>query len=439
MRLLLEMCRWCFVVSCDIVIPPIVSKYTGKRLCDAMSVKRGERLFDVVRRNVKDVYEQRAVYNHCLFEHISPILDERAIVAERKRPRLLTGIEDEFFEFENALSFLTQHTPTRMKTLEQLEGNYHKSIQQVKHSQRAAVSALQTRQALEMDMITSTGECEKLELETMVTQHVSEMDAVVAHWHKELTDLHQRQLTEYKALVMEVFLSESKTSHPVTALGWQREYRRPEIVGLTWQSMWPVSVSTNEAFKTRLVRCTSMQGDFLDSLITPLLVEPESFLDPEELIACKVDKVRSAVVLGFDTRLCLNSNQDSLISRVIDGDAPSDCRWPSLAHQLEKVKMQGPDSLFVTRHSNLANGVVAIFHCANDTCLPSILQWCDCMHVERLFVPHAIVPDLLAPGASEAGSDLVSIVTAGVRQLSNVVSDQALREIVFVHSVPSNV
>jgi hypothetical protein len=61
------------------------------------------------------------------------------------------------------------------------------------------------------------------------------------------------------------------------------------------------------------------------------------------------------------------------------------------------------------------------------------------MHVERLFVPHAIVPDLLAPGASEAGSDLVSIVTAGVRQLSNVVSDQALREIVFVHSVPSNV
>ena len=441
-----EMCRWCYVVNEDVVIPPIASRYNGRMLNDPIIVRKGEHVFHAIRNSVEDAFELRAVYNHFLFERLPSLFEssgcyQKGSNSTKSQARPPTGIADEFFEFESALEFLTLHNPTRMKALEQLELNYHKAIQQVKQERVSAISSLQTRQSLEMDMLTSAGQCDKRELEALVSQHVAEMDAVVAHWDKELSSLHRRQLAEYKELVMEVYCSEKSLSQSARRSDYNiAEYRRPEIPGLRWQSLVPVSVSTHAAFRTRLVRLTHMEGDFIESVIVPVLPDADPRLDPEEQVLAAPSKVKSAVVLGCHAGFEFKSNQDAALSKIVDLAAPGDCRWPSLAEQRRAVAGSAGESKYVvTRHSNLGHGVVAIFHCMSESSISEIVEWCDCMHIERLFLPHAIVPDLLAPGASSEQSDLVAVTISAVRRLSNVVSDPGLRELVIVSPAGTNV
>jgi len=209
------MCRLCALAPVDLEIPPVRAKYGPERFLNKLiPVSKGEFVLDAIKKSVKDPFEQMAVYDLFMaslssFSGIAVPTSAAPVTAVCVKE----GVSEEIIEFEKALGLLQQHNPTRMKTLEQLEGNFHKAVQTVKQQRSSALSSLHRRQALEMDMLSSETMDKKImksELEALVSQHVSEMDSVQAHWKREVKKAQDRQLKEYRDLVLEVFESEKK-------------------------------------------------------------------------------------------------------------------------------------------------------------------------------------------------------------------------------------
>lgn len=406
---------------------------------------------DRIRQLLEDPFAQRAVFDYA-FDVIINQLDKISPPEIRisPTPRPLSGISDDVYIFHDALEYLTTHNPTRMKTIEQLELNYHKAVYSVKQQRKSAMTGLQTRQSLEMDILTAKGRYDKAELEALVLQHVQEMDAMVSHWAEEIRSVQNRQLREYKELVMEVYESEkSESSHRTNRYLTPRTYARPEVAGLTWISMTPVAAIPVRDHRARLIRVTHMKGDFLSRVVCPTVMTAEtSELDPEELLAVRsaAEEPVSAVLLGVSKRsLEFNSNQDADLLNILDNNCPTDCRWPSLVDQIKTLRSMyaggiPPDrNFFISRHSNAAYGVSLIFHAMLDwdqsEVIQDIIAWAEIFGVERLFLSSALVPDLRAPRAQDLSSvenATYTSVVGAVRRLSNVVEDPALGEIVIV-------
>lgn len=435
------MCRLCFVAETDFEILPIRSKFNRNRFLNSETilVNKGERLLDRITSVVANPFEQLALHSYVLKSITESTVGLSVGKDGSVFPEYLivSGVKNEWLEFEDALNFLAHHNPTRMKTIEHLELNYRKAVSQSKTQRASALASLQTRQSLEMDMLTSQQSYAKSDLEALVQQHCSEIDALEDHWASAIRNVQQRQLQEYKDLVMEVVQRET---FPPT---WYepREYSRPEIMGLSYMSMHPVAVSSSIGNKARLVRISHMRGDFLSSLISSKILSiDQSNLDPEEQCASNstVHEISSAVVLGTSSRsFSFKSNQDTELLRKIDSESPADCRWPSLLEQVELLRSSESSAIRKTRHSNLGHGICALYHLlvrdVDESTLVTILKDCEFLGVRRVFIPSFLVPDLRAPSIADLdGTNVIPIVPLAVKRLSNVLSFPSLDEIVLV-------
>ena len=437
------MCRLCAVAPLDFEIPPLKSKFNPERyLNKTIPVRRGEFVLEEIRNYVKDPFEQLALYDLFLAS-----LSGQRMVADRSPsdppPAFVEGVSAEIIAFEKALTYLERHNPTRMKTLEQLEQNYHKSVQTVKQQRAAALSSLHTRQALEMDMITSqAGGYEKSELKALVNQHVSEMDSIHCHWEKEVRGTQQRQLKEYKELVQEVFESEKgKVSSPQTVK--KRIYKRAQLAEAEFVRMMPLAVRPDLSRPVRVIRSTEFKGDFISSIFSRNIVagrDSPPDLDPEEQCCLVSSHVKSAAIIGIhpDEAGKKKSNQYMELLDFVDSVCPTDCRYPSLSEQLAHVGSSlrdGRGVAAVTRHSNLGNGVSIIFHLleCNQEIFKSVLGMCDCLGIERIFAPHIIVPDLRVPSVTGMHPLVQPLLISAARQLSNFISNPSLDELVVIY------
>ena len=434
------MCRFCCVSAVSLEIPRIPSKFNKQRSLniDPIPVNSGECVWEIIQGSVKCPYEQLAIHEFALkliaeYHEGANLAD---VVSEQLPMILAVGVEEEWLEFERALAFLASHNPTRMKTIEQLELNYRKSVLTSKQQRHSALTSLQTRQSLEMDMLQQSSSSSRSELESLVHQHCSEIDGLVAFWDAEIQSVRLRQLCEYKDLVTEVVHSESAAAS-IVKNNRHREYRRPEVVGLEWISMKVVAVRPSLHHKTRLVRISIFQGDFISSLISPKIADSSGILDPEELcVLSNSDSVASAMVLGTSSSsFTFNSNQDIELVRRIDNESPADCRWPSLTEQVESLRQKCP-SVGKTRHSNLGHGITTIYH-MQPCCFSSESVWlklfedCEGSGINRVFIPSELVADLRAPVVH--GVESQQIVEAVLKRLSNVFDNVSLDELVVVY------
>lgn len=429
------MCKLCAVAPIDFEIPPVRAKYNRNRFINkTIFVGKGEFVLDEIRKVVKDTFEQLAIYDL----YLSSIPASEFTFEERgEAPKIKIvkeGVSEEILVFERALTYLQEHNPTRMKTLEQLEAHYNKAVQSVKQQLDSALSSLHTRQALEMDMINNqVGGHQKADLETLVNQHVTEMESVLSHWRQQVRQLQQRQLKEYKELVMEVFESEKgkETSHPLIVK--KRVYCRPQLTEAEFVRMMPIAIRPDPVKPVRVLRVTEFIGDYISAVFRPGLSDM-SDLDPEEQ-CLRFPKVKSAAIMGTHADLLAQANQRVELLNLIDSACSADSRYPPFQDQLESVKSIDKGQIAITRHSNLGNGVSVIFHIldCDEAVFEYLLRICDSLGIKRIFSPHIIVPDLRVPSVTGAHLSVQPILISAARRLANFISNPSLDEIVFIN------
>ena len=413
--------------------------------------------------SAKDFFEKEYV-----FEYVLGKIGDAGALAQMHAPLhaedpsfIPDGVSNDFKTFAIALAHLALHQPTRMKAIEQLEVRYHKSVSLAKAQRRQALTSLQTRQALEMDMLSGRG-CGRVELELMVHQHVSEVEGLTDFWAKEIAGLLSVQLREYKELVLEIHAEGGARSGAMVgippadvsaaALGCvsaaaNRDvsspamphvigvsppisycFQRPEIPGTQWRGLQAIAAQTDLTRPARLIRLITLKGDFLSTALAPLVHQDDMNVDPEIVSA---PAISSAVVLGFSQGLRMQSNQDAEVLRLMDA-APADCRWPSFQSQIEAIPPNAP--LFLTHHSNLANGVKCIFHMSTEDGLESVFRRADALGIVRVFVPEILVPDLRCPSIAPSGCGMGALAAGAARALPNSTANMCLREIVLIRA-----
>jgi len=443
------MCRLCYIAETDFSVPPIMSKFNKDRFLNAKSleIKKGENVMDGISENGGlNIYEQLSLHTYvmkCLAEHRDGDRIEKDPSSDSEQSQIASGVTQEWQEFESALQFLSRHNPTRFKTIEHLEQNYRISLSQAKQQRASALSSLQTRQSLEMDMLTAQSNYAKSDIEALVQQHCAEVDALVDHWAETIRGIQQRQLVEYRDLVMEVVQSELSGREQIFRNNFHelRQYFRPEIPGLNYLFMRPVCVNKFREHRVRLIRVSHMEGDFLSSLVVPRVPEmDQSVLDPEEQCASNdvMDEVISAIILGCSSpRFEFKSNQDQELLRKIDTESPSDCRWPCLLEQVELLRSLRESPIRKTRHSNLGNGISVIYHIdfarIDSEKIQAVFKDCELSGVRRVFIPDVLVPDLRAPSVqTQGGVDVASLAIPALKQLSNVYHGPSVDEVVII-------
>lgn len=422
----------------------------------------GQKIWEILESHIEDPFARNAFYESLL----KGFVDVRSSVVKgedegSEQVGFLDGIPPEYIEFHEALNFLRIHNPTRMKAIEQLETNYHRAVQLLKVQKRSALTSLQTRQSLEMDMLTNQRDFSKPELEALVGQHIAEVDGLVSHWEEEIRTLQTVQLKEYRELVMEVYCSEKmgklevRRENVVVGKSMRGKWERPILPpGTEWIKMVPIAaLGPGTGPGARCVRLIHLRSeDYVSSVINPIIAPNEEF-DPEEL--CFVEEsntVVCGVVLGAFADLGLKSNQDIQLLKILD-KCPVDCRWPSFVDQIATVRMSGESGrergrVVVTRHSNLGLGVKFILHkiFENDDIVRiedvvELLEIADSLRIERLYVADVFAADLRSPTVIDKSTrpdrarEFLHVLKIAISRLDNQFSNPAkLREIVVIES-----
>eukprot|EP00440_Ansanella_granifera_P064753 gb/GFBE01070207.1/.p1 GENE.gb/GFBE01070207.1/~~gb/GFBE01070207.1/.p1 ORF type:complete len:277 (+),score=58.38 gb/GFBE01070207.1/:1-831(+) len=115
-----------------------------------------------------------------------------------------------------AYDFLLRHRPSFFRTIGTLEESYLKGIRDLVLGRAAAISDLQRCQSMEMEKVRQQAEestvLERVEdeglsrdVQVLVGQHVSEIDALELHWQTEIEQLKVRQKASYRDLVVDFF------------------------------------------------------------------------------------------------------------------------------------------------------------------------------------------------------------------------------------------
>jgi hypothetical protein len=412
------MCRYCFVVNFDFIVPPIPSRYRkGEYLSpDPIVIRPGDVLFNRIPQT-NNVYERIAIFEHAV-DLVGSTFPESISNRESETSlRPLYGIDGKFFELERAINYLSEHNPKRLKVIEQLEMNYYSGIDVKKNQRNTAISTLQTRQSLEMDiLINSNTQGKDDELKMLVAQHYEEIETVEKYWNQIIQEEEDRCLNEFIDLVLEVYTGEmNNCAGPSSQLFYQQSYKRPD--GMEWISLSPVAVVKRTDYKTRLVRVTKVRvGDYMKIFSREDRFKFFDRLDPEELVLETKNGPVIGAVLGASKSLDLKSNQDVALLKLIG----SDCRWPSLRNQFESIRKGIFFNFFVTRHSNINTSF--IFHIVDDeeASIGDIIQFSDHVGIDQLYIPLSLVPDVNAPSV-DSGFETEEIVVESVRsRLDNV-------------------
>ena len=463
------MCRKCYTLQKDVLVGSMRSKYNEDEIFGPMRGFAGQCLWEVLGEQVDDPFARNVMLEKILtgFVDMKPSVVSSGSDGSSSSGTSLCyydqGIPTEYWEFQDALKFLRRYNPTRMKAIEQLESNYHRAIQTLKQQKRAALASLQTRQSLEMDMLTNQRDYSKTELEALVGQHIGEVDGLVSHWDREISSLQEVQLKEYRELVMEVYSSEKsgiKNDDRIEErkVGEKEKWERFPLPPHTeWLSITPIAAMGDGGGVARCIRLIHLQTkeDFVSSVVNPILSPNEEIgLDPEELCFIETnDTVVSGAVLGISADLMLRSNQDIQLVQILD-KCPVDCRWPCFLDQVEAVKLSRhsqheKNQIMITRHSNLSLGIEFLIHqffefeheSTIDEVL-NLLELADSLRIERLYVPDVLVPDLRSPlvidkqTRPDSAKSFLTVLKEAIRKMNNVSTSKArLREIVVIRTI----
>ncbi|CAL1149331.1 unnamed protein product [Cladocopium goreaui] len=110
-----------------------------------------------------------------------------------------------------AYDFLLRHRPSFFRTIGTLEESYLQAIRELVLGRAVAVSELQRCQSIEMERLRRQSEeaaAEMPEVQVLVGQHVSEIDALERHWQSEIEQLKMKQKASYRGLVVDFFEQE---------------------------------------------------------------------------------------------------------------------------------------------------------------------------------------------------------------------------------------
>eukprot|EP00930_Biecheleria_cincta_P031286 TRINITY_DN21717_c0_g1_i1.p1 TRINITY_DN21717_c0_g1~~TRINITY_DN21717_c0_g1_i1.p1 ORF type:complete len:660 (-),score=91.31 TRINITY_DN21717_c0_g1_i1:1223-3202(-) len=118
-----------------------------------------------------------------------------------------------------AYDFLLRHRPAFFRTIGTLEMSYLKGIRDLVLGRSAAISELQRCQSMEMEKVRQEAEESNAaegrdeeglcrEVQVLVGQHVSEIDALELHWQSEIEQLKVKQKASYRDLVVDFFKQE---------------------------------------------------------------------------------------------------------------------------------------------------------------------------------------------------------------------------------------
>lgn len=110
-----------------------------------------------------------------------------------------------------AYDFLLRHRPSFFRTIGTLEESYLQAIRELVLGRAVAVSEMQRCQSIEMERLRRQSEeaaAEMPEVQVLVGQHVSEIDALERHWQSEIEQLKMKQKASYRGLVVDFFEQE---------------------------------------------------------------------------------------------------------------------------------------------------------------------------------------------------------------------------------------
>ena len=402
-NILFSMCKKCVRPKMD------VSVQIGNHV---IALHAGEAIFDSITRDVPDAFEAEL-----LVDTVLEILDAIDDSVESESPlgsiRSFRNVGAECIAFNEAICFLSLSDPMRMKTIQQLEIQYDENVSKKKAARKSAQASLQTRQSLEMDMLTNNPQYSKKELEMLVYQHVTELDDLEIYWDAEITNARSKQMQEYMALVMEVYKTHFGTL-PV---------RLSNSFPPTHPVFSAIAVRRDITVPARLVRLIELSGDFFSTVLKPRKM---CMQDPEEEFHQEEREPKSAVLLGSHVSGKSTCQQVALL-RFIDNEAPTECRWPSFKQQsVGNV----PEGIFESYHSNLGLGIERIFHIVDSTCLVDTLKLADTTGIQRIYIPHVIVADLLCPSLPEEDLEFFSCIKGAIR--SRLSPNGSLLEVVLI-------
>lgn len=123
-----------------------------------------------------------------------------------------------------AYDFLLRQRPAFFRTIGMLEESYLKGVRELSHGRFRAMSELQMRQSMEMERVRQQAERVSgsvsgsggggspnsvfRDVQSLVAQHVGELDAVELHWQTEIEQLKVKQKTSYCDLIVDRFAQE---------------------------------------------------------------------------------------------------------------------------------------------------------------------------------------------------------------------------------------
>jgi hypothetical protein len=422
------MCRFCFCPSSPIDPLEVCPKYRDGNI--SVSCRPGEFLAECITTN--DPFEQASIYKEVLLGLGGSVPTDIVSLSSEPPNYVHEGIPEEYIAFNRSMDLLAKMNPTRLYTLQQLEVGYQRSARKQQIQQRNALQSLQTRQALEMDMLVANNATS--DLQSLVSQHVAEIADLTDHFISETENLLSQQRKEYMDLVSEVVGGMTGASVPdgerKTTI-WKRA-DLPDWIGMT-----VVAARPNIAFPGRPFRISHFRGDCLDSMFSPRS-PPDQDEDPEEFRID--DSCESAILIGCTPAVSLTTNQSMAISKLLNAGVV-DCRWPSMQEQLKKSGELPVGDFVVTRHSVLGHGVSWVFHlvCGSDVDeehLTRLLAYSDSIGVERIFMPDILVDDLRAPVVGDGVRFVQSTVEMALRRMDNrlYTNGSSLREILILHA-----
>lgn len=150
-------------------------------------------------------------------------LDASLLELEELRwPRLLAagaaGLPSptEEMTFWCAYDFLLRHRPTFFRTIGTLEDTYLMENRELQAGRLTSISQLQMRQSIEMENVRQQAEKIRVDdeegvsrdVQSLVAQHVGELDAVELHWQTEIDMLKVKQKASYRDLIVDFFEQE---------------------------------------------------------------------------------------------------------------------------------------------------------------------------------------------------------------------------------------
>ncbi|CAK9043446.1 unnamed protein product [Durusdinium trenchii] len=174
-----------------------------------------------------------------------------------------------------AYDFLLRHRPSFFRTIGTLEDSYLWAIRELFQGRAVAVSELQRCQAMEMERLRQSEEeavgCEEAvgpvggDVQVLVGQHVSEIDALERHWQSEIEQLKAKQEASYQDLVVDFFeqeMLEAKEMNPLQCPEQEGDYLACPLHPAAWKERVHPPWDSSATVQTKVTKISEVRATF---------------------------------------------------------------------------------------------------------------------------------------------------------------------------------